>query len=445
MTKPLYTSTGSSKQTVDVQTSRLNSYPSIIKDSSGRLIIFYEKDWKSGRLSQDLVSVTTGLQISVPAGNGEIDGTPVSWSLATLTVLASSYSLIYVDIDGVVRQTTDIVNSIVASSIILAYVGSGVTEVVYVDNIEKTGTYIFTKRQVLSGSNWVWDDYEYRLNVGKNPTASYDSMLNRVYLSFSKDSCSYVRVFDLTNPLTWEYLAHFNDVGGTIYPSNDPQGTLVAKLGASLSTISFAALFPIASIGVGYRVGPLEVEQYVHVPYLNSSFNNYVTDGTIYCEIFEKVGESYILVDSFQIGKVSYVHTWRLFTDGYNKTFYLGVRLKHTLYVEEEFRTDPSNYDTIYPYQYLTSAELLDTAWQARCDDVIYNLKLGSSNSVTTKTAEYDQLYKFQDDGPLVLQLAGSNSVLTKTAEYDQLFSFYDEATTTLKLGAGNSVITKTS
>jgi len=442
MALPLFELKTTNTLSLDTDSGRINDYTSIVKDNSGRLIVFYEKEWTSGRLSDTLVLKVSGLDIQIQAGNGEINGIPVSWMLTNLTVPASSYSLIYVTNAGIVQQTTSPTSTLIRDSIVLAFVGSGISDVVYIDLIEKTGFYIFSKRQIFSGGNWIWDDYEYRLNVGRDPTASYDSINDKVYLTFSKDGSSYVRIFDLTDPLTWEYLPHYSEASFTLYPETGPQATSIMKLGSGRTTQSPGQLFPLDAIGVGYKVDG-SVQQYVHIPYLNSTWNQYVLDGTIYCEIFEKVGPSYVLIDSFQIGKQN-TWSWRIFTGGYNKTFYVGVRLKHSLYVEEEFTTDPSNYIAIYPYQYLISAELNDSVWQARCDEEIYDLKLGAGSGFSTKVTEYDQLYKFQDDSN-TLKLGCGNGIVTKVTEYDQLFKFYDDLVVTLKLGAGNSLITKTS
>lgn len=355
MIKPLFSVFETNTLSVDTDEGRGNDYPSVVRDSSGRLICFYEKAWKSGRLSQSIVTGTGGLGVQVQAGDGEINGVSVVWSLANLTVADNAYTLIYVDSSGTVSQSVDHTSTLIKSVIVLAYIGSGSSSIVNIENVERTGTYIFSKRQVDVGGEWQWDDYEYRLNTGRQPTASYDAANDRVYLTFSRDGLSFVRVLDLTNILTWEYLPHYSITGGVIYPEPYQQNTSISKLGSGLASISFGELFPIAAYGVGYKVDS-GVDQYVHEPYLNSSFNQYVTDGTIFCEIFEKVGSSYNLVDSFPIRK-ALTSTWRQFLGGYNKSFYLGVRLKHRLYVEEEFRTDPANYDTIYPYRYLTSYE----------------------------------------------------------------------------------------
>jgi hypothetical protein len=442
MAKPLFSLTATNKLSLDTDDGRQNGYTSIVRDNSGRLVAFYEKEWKSGRLSQSMVFATSGLEIQVDAGNGEINGVTVSWFLTSLTVPVSSYSLIYVSTAGVVLQTTDITSTLVQDIVVLAFIGSGVSAVVNVDVVERTGVYLFSKRQVLSGSEWVWDDYEYRLNVGRDPTASYDSVNNKMYVTFSKDGSTYVRVIDLADSLTWEYLSHVRIVGNVVYPDTDPQGTIIARAGASTGPHTQNTLFPLSSIGIGYRLSGVTVTPCVHVPFLNSAFNTYVSDGTIFCEVFEKPAGSYVLVDSFSIGKAE-TFTWRTWIGSFNTTLYFGVRLKHSLYVEVEFRTDPAFYVPLFIPALREFVTLSGSLYDAQLRTEIFTIRESGSSSVVSKTSEFDQLFKAQDDS-LTARDAASSSVVSKTAEFDQLFSFYNESPTVAKVSASNSVVTQT-
>ena len=587
MAYPIFTLQTTTELSTDTDSGRANDYPSIIRDSSGRLMVFYEKQWKSGRLTNGFVTAVSGFDIQVAAGTGEINSISVTWLLTNLTVPPSSYSLIYVTNAGVVSQTTDITETLVKDSIVLAFVGSGGSAVAAIEMVETNGTYVFHKKQVWNGSAWVWDDYEYRLNVGINPTAFYDSANNKAYLSFSREGSSFSRVLDFVNPLTFEYLPHYRLTADILYPEPQISKTSISRRsGGNSQQVITNVLFPLSAIGAGFSIGTFGIDRVIRVPYLSSQFNSYVIEGSTYCEVFEKIAGSYVLVDSFPIKKID-LFDWAQFTDTPDKTYYLGIRLKHTLYSEDEFATDPSQYYTMRVYANQTSFEsvyglvygpnvalgktsaqsseypgypasnafdgnintfshsgvtapgewlkvdlgasfniarvlvgkrrgyvdrptsfkiqsaddyaftvnvvdrysvsgdyqqdavidftvpfaaryvrLIITAaeWiniaefevrelvgtgviqhNARCDEVLYPSRRSGGQSNQSKTAEYDQVFKFQDDGPLLSRSSGSQSTQAKTAEFDQLFTFQDDGPFESRVSGSSSILTQTS
>lgn len=583
MAKPLFTLKSNTQLTRDTDSGRPNSYTSIVRDGFGGLIAFYEKQWTSGRLSDGLVSALSGLNVRVSAGNGSINTTPVTWIQTDLLLPANSYSVIYVNTSGDVLQATSISSTVLKDSIVLAFIGTGAVAVVSLENVEKNGYYIFSKRQTWSGSAWVWDDYESRINTGRDPSATYNAVDDKVYLAFSRDGSSFARVLDLTDPLTWEFLPNYRLTGGIIYPEPYPSKTSFSRRsGGNSKQVITNVLFPLSAIGAGFQIGISGVERVVRVPYSSSQFNSYVIDGTTYCEIFEKVGESYNLVDSFPISKID-MFEWAQFTETADKTYYLGIRLKHTMYSEAEFRTDPAQYYALRVYANQTSFEevygiapsgnialgklteqsteyggypssnavdgnlstrsitqvaigwwkidlgiirdinqiiirkysadrpanykiqtaddfaftinvidritvtggasvdthnivpsvsarywrLLQTGpanyldlyefemygadlpygligYNARCDEVLKNSSVSGGQSSQVKTAEFDQLFRFQDDSS-ESRRSGSQSSQVKTAEFDQLFSFSDESPYTSRVSGSAAIATLTS
>jgi len=83
--------------------------------------------------------------------------------------------------------------------------------------------------------------------------------------------------------------------------------------------------------------------------------------------------------------------------------------------------------------------------YNARCDEVLYPSRRSGGQSNQSKTAEYDQVFKFQNDGPLLSRSSGSQSTQAKTAEFDQLFTFQDESPNVSRVSGSSSILTQTS
>jgi len=436
-TLPLFNGDLPLKQTDDSDASRLNDYPSIIRDNSGRLLLFYEKYFRSGVLTGGVVSfVSPSLDCHIDAGTGTINETPVSWSADDLTLTPSTYTLIYVDSAGNVGQTSDFPISFVKNVITLAYVNVGATTIVRITNLEKEGSYIFNRRQVLSGPDYVWDDYETRLNTGEKPEVFFDSSSNMAYCTFIKDGATFTRVFDTTSALTWEDVAHVEEVGGILYPVPQPSAELILNVGCSKSSfVSYNP--PLYELGRNMVVGLDTSDPYVHVPYVTSPYLAYMTSAPI-MQVFTKSGSIYTLETEINLGVEDYPYgliTLWSFTRG---TKYLGLKVSHTLYVGD-FYTDPSDYaEVLIPENIYSTVTVSPTELQTTIFPEVWDLEVGCSKSSVEKSSEFGQLFKWADES-INLEMGCSKSSLEKVSEYDQLYGLDSDDSINLEVGCSKA------
>lgn len=350
------------KLTFDTDDGRPNSSPSCVVDASGRMSVFYGKTLLSGRTSDTRVTIddpTPTFNVYVQAGSGTLNGTPVSWGAVTLIMPPDTFQVIYVTSGGVVSYISDLTMSIMASSIVLAFVYVGVSAITLLEEVEKTGRYVYVRHQILSGSTWVWDNNEYILNTGEQPKAFYNSATDKIYLSYKKDSISYLRVIDTTNPLTWSYLPNISiQTGPTINLNNNPQSTLYFKSSAGyestfstfttpkLYTLNYTALkfIPVLSVQQPHIYMPFVLSSGGYLPYLKLPY---------YIEIFSFDGVSYVLEDTVTVNDNTGIDIikdiplrWHQWTGSMGMK-YLGLRAFNTLFVDP-FVSDPADYLPIF-------------------------------------------------------------------------------------------------
>lgn len=352
------------KRTFDTDNGRPNNYPVVVVDASGRAVIFYEKVLTSGRLSNTRVTYTLPFTVHVEAGNGSLNSTPVSWSAIDLTMPADSFQIVYVDSGGTVSFTSSLIfgrydMSLMATSIILAFVSIGNTGITQLEEVEKTGKYIYVRSQVFSGGSWVWDNNEYILNTGEQPKAYYDVATNKIYLSYKKDSISYVRMIDFTNSTTLKYLSNISiQTGPTITLNNNPQNTFYpgaasgyeASIGAMITPklyfLSYTALkfIPVLSVQQPHIFMPFVTSSGGYLPYLRLPY---------YVDIFSLSGSTYTLEESVPVYDNTSTDVikdiplrWHQWTGSLGQK-YLGVRAYNTLFVDP-YLSDPSDYVQIF-------------------------------------------------------------------------------------------------
>lgn len=214
------------KLTFDTDDGRYNPESSFIKLPTGQKVIFYKKYLTSGRTSDSRVTFSVPFDISVEAGSGELNGNNVSWGATNLTAISNKFNYVYVDMSGTVNITDDFPMTLSKVSIILAFINVGLDTIVYVEEIEKDGRYIYARRQVLDDNVWVWDDYEFVLCTGEKPNCFYDADSDKIYLTYQKNSAVFIRLFDVEQESTWNYLRNVNIITGDIITlSNDPTVT----------------------------------------------------------------------------------------------------------------------------------------------------------------------------------------------------------------------------
>jgi len=416
--------------TFETDDNRVYSSPSIVIDPSGRKMIFYEKYLTTGRTSDGQVSYTAPFTVNVPAGSGTINGTAVSWSLTTVTATSQKIELVYVTAAGVVGIISSPGNVFTKDVILLAYVSSGLTTIVGVENIEKDGRYIYGQKQVLSGSDWVWEDSEYLLNTGENPAAFLSGSL--IYVSYKKNGAAFTRIIDATIETTWAYKKPVSITGPNITMSNLPESTVELRTGAGhRASCDFNNnIFPLGSSDLGFSdVG----DPYIFIPFIGGSFYS----SNIYYPVrYEFYNSSYVLEDYLDItSNANIVNRWHKWT-GTLGTKYIGVRLFTNLFTEV-FATVVEDYVSIEVYSAYEKVTTSGLTITGNVKDYFVNLKTGGGlRSSMTKTSEFEVIKEVKDESFNLKTGGGLRSTMVKTSEFESLKEVKDESFT-LKTGSG--------
>jgi hypothetical protein len=429
--------------TKDTDSGRLNSNPSFVVTSTGQAICFYSKYFTSGRTSVGRVTLLSGFQIQVDAGSGTLNGNSVSWSTATPTLEMNTFVLVYVNASGNVLVSTNWTMTTLKTSIVLAYVNVGNSAIVYIEEVPQTGNYIYIRKQVLSGSSWIWDDTEQIINTGEQPRAAYNSSNGIIYLSYRKDGIPYLRLFDTTNEVSWNYIRNSTVTSSVINLNNNPQinYTFSAAAGskASLSLVN-ANLFPIMVVGFGFILESGVPQPYIFLgPIAYSSYVQYITSAITY-NIYTYNGSTYTLEASTTIPypfREDYTNWFRwMHTTGPK---YIGIQC-NTILFPQPFRTDPSNYSQVTVTSHNDVTLLAADTWNSLMSDNVFTLKPGAGNSSIVKTFEYSIINTFQSDNLSFLAGAGNLSSIVKTFEYD-IINMFQTDNLFFTVGAGNQVL----
>lgn len=428
------------KLTLDTDDGRINSSPSTVILPSGQQFCFYSKFLTTGKESFSRITfVDPSFTVSVQAGSGTINGIPVTWGAGTLTAPANSYNIVYVTAAGVLGIGSNLTMNFLNDVILLAYVSSGNSSITRIDELEHTGNYIYVRKQILLGSEWVWDDYEILLNTGSEPICFYNSITGEIYLSYTKDSSSYVRTFKPEVDLTWEYLTSIAIAANVnITLKKDPENTAAPiGLGSGYST-SFQlndGLFPLGASGFSFVDGNI----HVFLPYLSSSYLAY-TRGEVTYEFFIKSGDEYILeatytIDNYRTLDLEKRH--RLWS-GTLGVKYVGIRMKTTLY-QQDYVTPPTNYGSFEIYNFPNLTTLSESNYSVDTRDNRFEISLGSGYAgMFSKTAEYEENRDFESDTYSQIALgSGYAGVFSKTAEYEETRDFESDTYSQIALGSG--------
>ena len=449
------------KITYDTDEGRLNSSPALVVGTNGRRIIFYQKTFYSGRVSYSPSTshVTfSGLTINVPAGTGLLNGSGVSWSAAVLTATINTFQLLYVDSGGTVNLTTSFSMTTISTSVVLAYVFVGGSAITSLEEVEINGKYIYVRKQELSGGSWFWGNNEYVLMTGEEPKASYDVAANKVYLSYKKDSISYIRMFDLSTELTWQYIPNITIPlpYTTINLNNNPQNSVVfstssgyeATIGnfvtPKLYTLNYTALKFIEVGGV--------LRPHIYMPFVSSSpgFLAYLKF-PYYVEIFSYNGISYTREDSIAVydnSKVDIINDiplrWHQWTGTLGQK-YLGIRAYNTLFVDP-YVSLPEDYLSIYVWYYLVSGfegdqTVGNTIYSYVVQDV-FNIRAVASGyeGLISKTSEFDFLRDTELSVSTIKSAGGSEGTIT-SIDFESVASFADQSSVIQFSGAYEGII----
>lgn len=442
------------KLTFDTDDDRANYNPTFVIDKNGRKIIFYEKRFKSGRLSDSRVKKTASFSLSVDAGNGEINGTSVAWASDTLTATPNTFELVYVDTAGNIGITDSFPMSFVQSVIVLAYINSGSSEIVTVAEVEKTGKYIYNRRQVLSGGSYVWDDNEYIVNIGEKPRAFFDAANDKIYLTYHKDNSSYIRIFDVNDPTTWSFLPNIVIISGQISKIDQPSDKIIFQTAAGIKSrlvktaefketrdfeqdsFSFQTAsgqrvrqkitsntFSLGSTGLGFIEVGGSFEPHIWLPYVlgtRDEFLFYIVGDVTY-KIFSEVGGIYTLEDSVTISGTARDaserwHQWA----GAPGAYYIGISVTvNRDLIGTDFETDSEFYVPIRIYDPFdeTSFDAGSDTYDVDARDNVVAFKTAAGfKSSLTKTAEFEETQDFEQDSFSFQTAAGLKMALTITS-----------------------------
>jgi hypothetical protein len=407
--------------TRDTDSGRLNNNPCIVVSPLGQQFIFYDKYLTSGKQSYSRITFTSpSFTVNVEAGNGSINGTPVTWLAGTLTATHDTYQIVYVTTDGVLHidLVTVMTMTLLKDVIILAYVSSGNSSITRIEEVEHTGYYIYLRKQVPSGPDWVWDDLEYRVNTGEQPKAFYDASANKIYMTYKKDSIAYVRVFDPTDELTWSYLPNIAIASNVITLNRNPQNSIRLSLSSGSQAKSISIEFDLSAAGFSFIDG----NTYVFLPLVGGSFVTYVKDITY--EFYTLGVGGYTLEESYVIpnypNRLTLDDRWKLWA-GSIGIKYVGIRL-HSYLFAEEFVTDPENYRSFEIYARPAKVLLTSLTYNtdARDDMLISALSAGSIASIV-KTYEYEESKTAGTASYATVPVSsGYESTIVKTYEYDE-------------------------
>lgn len=425
------------KLTFETDDNRLAASPSIIVEPTGRLIVFYEKQYASGKTSSGILSFTVPFTVNVPAGSGTLNGTPISWGSTTVTATAEKFELVYVTAAGVVGITDDFPMSFTKDVITLGFVFSGLSQIVSIENIENEGHYIYGQKQTFNVDHYEWTDYEFFLNTGEQPKAFYDTSSGFIYLTYSKDDASFTRVIDSTDETTWAYLSNLIISGPNVQMRNPPTNTFELLVGSGIrSTYDLASdTLPLGVTGLGYSLIGALYEPFIFLPYVEGSYTDRILYPIQY-EFFTRSGDVYTLVDSTDVYSNYNIDRWYQWTGSYD-VIYIGIRVRTTFGFQEDYVTDPRFYKilNVYPAFEYRSESL--TSISSEITESFVNLKVGAGiRSQLYKSFEQDQLTDAEQDSFNFTVGAGIRSQLYKVSEQEQTNDF-EQDSFNLSVGAG--------
>lgn len=343
--------------TYDTDGNRNNSYVSIVSDKNGRFIAFYQKDLNSGRISDSRTTfVDSTFTIDVEAGNGTINGNSVNWSVAQLTAPADTFALVYVDSSGTVKCEEFPDMSTTKNAILLAFVNVGASEITRLEEIEKSGKYIYVRYQKFIGTQYVWDDKEYIVNVGEQPRALYIEATDKIIMSYVKNDIGYVRAFSLDNELTWEYLSSYRIENDVIRFNDDAESSarFFSSVTGSITEIvnDTSEIYTFAYYMIGYAISIDDagvIHHHLHLPYMEALTYTSLSITDIYLEVYYKNGNSYVLEDEFYIPDsknnfLGSLENWVTWTGTFGKK-YLKIKFTHAYRTK---RIPKNSYHTEY-------------------------------------------------------------------------------------------------
>ena len=439
------------KLTVETDDSRPVSDPSIVVKPSGQRFAFYTKQFASGRTSNSQVTFTAPFTINVEAGAGSLNGNSVSWSGVSFAATANSFMLVYIDSMGAVHAVLSWDMTIIASAIVLAYVYVGNSEITRLEQVEKTGYYIYSQMQELVGSTWVWSNEEYLVNTGEQPSAFYDESADKIYLKYKKDSTVYLRIFDTIDEQSFRYIPNvYIQAPDIIHLNRDPQNSLnlTASAGnASTMPISDIELFSMtggSALSFPYNTISSLYEPHIFMPFVTGSYTQYLRL-PYWVEVYKLVGSNYVLEDSIEIqSNNTSIHDsrWYHWQLSFGRK-YIGLKVYSTIF-SSAYYTPPELrivLDIFAPFDLYSSIDptnirddVIETYFSSSCS--------AARNSLVNKVLEYEETKDFEQDSFDTMTASGMRSLLTKVLEFEETKDFEQESFELLAGAGFRNIIT---
>ena len=416
--------------TFDTDDGRIDSHPCIIVLPSGQQIVFYSKFLTTGKVSFSRIQFTApSFTVTVEAGSGSVNGSSVTWGAGTVVATQNSYQIVYVTVGGALGIGSNLSMGFLKDVILLAYINSGNTSITKISELERTGNYIYVRKQVLSGNNWVWNDYELFLNTGSEPKCFFDSTAGKIHLTYEKDSVSYIRVFNPLDELTWEYLTSTEITANTITFNSNPQNTLHSGISSGqecIVDVYDSDLYPMSSTGFSFING----QTYIFLPIVGGSYLQYVRTGIVTYDILRMFNGSYEVEATYEtpyLYRQCMGDSFRLWT-GTLGLKYIRVKISTALFASE-FITPPQYYKQFPIYSSPAQVSVDGTGYTVDTRDETLRLPLSSGQeAVIAVTSEYIETKAFYTDNVRLSSISsGQEATIITTAEYLESKTFHTD------------------
>ena len=406
--------------TKDTDDGRQNVYSTIVVTSDGRQLVLYEKIFGSGRETGGRVTKTPPFTVNVASGTGTINGTPVTWGADTLAATPETFQTVYVTDAGVLSIEDALTMTQKQDVIVLAYINTGLTDIVYIEETEVTGKYIYARKQEWNGSAWYWDDYEYLLSTGEQPHAYYDQSADKIYLMYRKDSIVYTRLFDLDDPTSFRYLPNYRIDSGTITMNRDPEQTGNVLSGSSIMsevTIADDVLFPLGTTGLSFRLVLGVYEPHIYLPALTGSY----LDEIIYPYWIQIMDDGFNVEETIEFSDNLSINPgrWHQYTGSLGMK-YLRAKVNSNL-VHEPYFSPVTDYKEVTVFDPFEDREIVGDTINSNTIDGVGLVASGSAIiSSVEKTYEYEESRVFVEDSGDVSSGSAYESKVTTTSEFEE-------------------------
>jgi len=445
----------------------------MLRDKYKKAYVFYQR--------HNILDVTgcgvsvNNWDITIDAGEIEINGNNHTVPLTTFTINPSTYSIIYFDINGVLvkEESSDPIGGyncdIANDNCIMLFINAGETDIVTIEQMEPYSDYICCQHQELKPGvdpskpefeygDYKWTNIEYRLNVGENPSVLYVSGEDSMYITYIRDMVSYVRKINLLDNNSLEYIFNTYTNADVRYLDNNLEDGYISKYtmginDTSLATITdtqyFHSMIPFtknpqieyntSSTYPSYSTSPLLTTPFI---YGESQYINTITND-VECSVYSNSGVFVSATPTLRgmTSDISYHTEFLDVNDWDDGKYYIKFHNIQTYMVNEVMDVDDGEFFVIAkrPLHIVDDEELyaIDYTYPSK-----YSI-INSYNGASLKILEDNQLYSIDDTIDLFEEhyiVPNKYSYTEKIIEDTQLYSIDD----TIDLFEEHYIITNT-